>query len=76
MVRIALKITFLKLRYPKGVTERVFLSRIMALEAENSKKKKKDVIENEGKHQKQRTGNGKKQSNTSQRMQLRVNRVT
>ena len=41
MVRIAVKITFLKLRYPKGVTGRVFVCPIMALEAENSKKKKK-----------------------------------
>ena len=41
MVRIAVKITFLKLRYPKGVTGRVFLCPIMALEEENSKKKKR-----------------------------------
>ena len=31
MVRIVLKITFLKLRYPKGVTERLPLCPIMAL---------------------------------------------
>ena len=31
MVRIVLKITFLKLRYPKGVTGRVPLCPIMAL---------------------------------------------
>ena len=48
MVRIALKITFLKLRYPKGVTGRVFLSPIMALEAENSKKKKKTWLKMKG----------------------------
>ena len=54
MVRIAVKIIFLKLRYPKGVTGRVFLCPIIALEEENRKKKKtnkkKEVIENEGKH--------------------------
>ena len=37
MVRIVLKITFLKLRYPKGVTGRVPLCPIMALDKRSSK---------------------------------------
>ena len=38
MVRIVLKITFLKLRYPKGVTGRLLLCPIMALEVNYSAK--------------------------------------